>query len=63
MSLFRALTLGEGGMFPGGSFSNVRFVGSSPADRKEEVSVLGDSNEGVDVEGCDVVEEVLEELE
>ena len=50
-------------MFPGRSFDYVRFVGSSPADRKEEVSVLGDCNEGVDVEGYDAVEEVLEELE
>ena len=45
---------GRGDLFPGGYFVNVRFMSLYLAEGEEEVSVLGDSNEGGNIEESDV---------
>ena len=61
VSLFGALNFGGGDLFPGGSFGNVTVMSLSLAERKEEVSVLRESEEGEDVEESNVVEGGLDE--
>ena len=61
VSLFGTLDFGGGVIFPGVSFGNVRVASLSLAKSEEEVYVLGEAEEGEDVEESDVVGGGLEE--